>query len=101
MEMSRSVPEVQVKNGLPADPEQMMMRKDKEKRSVIPIALEKLLKEKREKGPSRAVVLIDSVSFEVQLTAKGTTKPSEDKVLAVDAFSSYHAIAYMSHPVMS
>ncbi|KAK3122051.1 hypothetical protein QOZ80_8BG0664500 [Eleusine coracana subsp. coracana] len=50
-------------------------------------------------GPSRAVVVIDPVSFEVQLKVKGKTEHSEDKTLVVDAFASQHAIAYMTHPV--
>ncbi|TVU36687.1 hypothetical protein EJB05_18631 [Eragrostis curvula] len=48
-------------------------------------------------GPSRAVVLIDPISFEVQLKAKGKTA-SEDKVLAVDVLTSQHAVAYLSYP---
>ncbi|KAJ1286179.1 hypothetical protein BS78_03G332900 [Paspalum vaginatum] len=48
-------------------------------------------------GPSRGVVLIDPVSFEVQLKAKGETE-SEDKVLAFDVLTSQHDSSYWGHP---
>lgn len=47
-------------------------------------------------GPSRAVVLIDPVSFEVQLKSKGSTE-SEDKVICFDIFSSQHASGYVGY----
>ncbi|GJN15856.1 hypothetical protein PR202_gb02800 [Eleusine coracana subsp. coracana] len=42
-------------------------------------------------GPSHAVVVIDPVSFEVQLKVKGKTEHSKDKTIVVDAFTSQHA----------
>uniref|UniRef100_A0A0A9CIW4 DUF6598 domain-containing protein n=1 Tax=Arundo donax TaxID=35708 RepID=A0A0A9CIW4_ARUDO len=48
-------------------------------------------------GPSRAAVLIDPISFEVQLKAKGKTK-SEDKVLVFDVLTSQHAVVYLGDP---
>ncbi|RLM91832.1 hypothetical protein C2845_PM08G30810 [Panicum miliaceum] len=48
-------------------------------------------------GPSRAIVIIDPVSFEVQLKAKGESG-SEDKVLVYDVLNSQHAVSHMGHP---
>ncbi|CAL4973196.1 unnamed protein product [Urochloa decumbens] len=51
-------------------------------------------------GPSHAVVIIDPVSFEVQLKAKGESE-SEDKVLVFDVLTSQHAVSHMGamgHP---
>jgi len=48
-------------------------------------------------GPSRAVVIIDPVSFEVQVKAKGESE-SEDKVLVSDVLTTQHAVSHMGHP---
>lgn len=48
-------------------------------------------------GPSRAVVLIDAVAFEVQLKARGKTE-SEDEVLIFSVFYSQYACGYSDDP---
>lgn len=48
-------------------------------------------------GPSRAVVLIDPVTFEVQLKARGRTE-SEDKVLCFDISTTQHPSGYLGRP---
>ncbi|CAL4946596.1 unnamed protein product [Urochloa decumbens] len=47
-------------------------------------------------GPSRAVVILDPISFEVQLKVKGQTE-SEDKVLVFDVFTTQHGVSYGGH----
>uniref|UniRef100_K3XPQ7 DUF6598 domain-containing protein n=1 Tax=Setaria italica TaxID=4555 RepID=K3XPQ7_SETIT len=48
-------------------------------------------------GPSRAVGLIDPVTFEVQLKARGRTE-SEDEVLCFDILTTQHASGYLGCP---
>ncbi|KAF7073881.1 hypothetical protein CFC21_078804 [Triticum aestivum] len=50
-------------------------------------------------GPSRALVLIDPIAFEVQLKVKSKTEPGKDELLAFKVFS-YHK-AYHSDEVES
>ncbi|CAD6229248.1 unnamed protein product [Miscanthus lutarioriparius] len=47
-------------------------------------------------GPSRAVVLVDPVRFEVQLKSKGRTE-SEDKVICFDILNSQLASGYVGY----
>lgn len=50
-------------------------------------------------GPSRALVLIDPIAFEVQLKVKSKTEPGKDELLAFKVFS-YHK-AFHSDEVVS
>jgi len=48
-------------------------------------------------GPSHAVVILDPVSFEVQLKAKGEDE-SEDKVLVFNVLKTHHSVSHIGHP---
>ncbi|GJM92763.1 hypothetical protein PR202_ga09259 [Eleusine coracana subsp. coracana] len=113
MEMPHSMRKVQAARNA----ERRICRDGVKSGGLIPSHLETLFKEMHEKGDEFAtqrwawengrgkrfgsfedtIVIIDPVSFEIQLKVKGRRKPSEDKVLAIDAFASQHAVAYMSN----